>query len=116
MTISTMATPTPKGQSHAPKPADNMRKDQRNVFATMAVFAGISSWVPLVIVVAFPLTLMCALLALATSKRAHQKNGLKAAGVGVALATAALLAHILFAMTGLMVSYIIPVFQSLVGM
>lgn len=70
--------------------SDNLRKDGRNVFATMAVFCGIASWVPLVIVMAFPLTFVCALLALITARMKAQRNGLGAAAIGIALAIAAL--------------------------
>ena len=81
-------------------PADNIARDGRNVFATMAVFAGISSWVPLVIVVALPLTYAAALLALLTGVMRNRRRGLKAAWVGVVLATAAAVVHVLFAGIG----------------
>ena len=81
-------------------PGDHIRKDQRNVFATMAVFAGIGSWVPLVIVLAFPLTFVCATLALVTALRSDARKGLSAAWVGVVLATAALFVHLLVVAIG----------------
>ena len=60
----------------------------------MAVFSGIASWVPLVIVVAFPLTIVCALLALLTAPLRGHRRGLSAAGIGVLLALAALVLHV----------------------
>lgn len=81
-------------------PGDHIRKDKRNVFATMAVFAGIGSWVPLVIVLAFPLTFVCATLALVTALRSDARKGLSAAWIGVLLATAALLVHLLIVAIG----------------
>lgn len=96
-----------------PRIADHMQRDQRNVFATMAVFAGIASWVPLVIVLAFPLTYLCALLALITAVRKDRRRGLKAAWVGVILATVALVIHVSFTVAGLMLSYIVPALRNL---
>ena len=75
-------------------PRDNMNRDNRNVFATMALFAGIASWVPLVIVVAFPLTIVAALVAVVTATRGSQRRGLNAAGVGVLLALSAAVVHL----------------------
>ena len=86
-------------------PGDHIRKDKRNVFATMAVFAGIGSWVPLVIVLAFPLTFVCATLALVTALRSDSRKGLSAAWVGVVLATAALLTHILVVAIGFLAGW-----------
>lgn len=97
-------TPSP-ARRRAHPPADNLRKDGRNLFATMAVFAGIASWVPLVIVMALPLTYLCASLALATSIRRDSRKGLKAAWVGVVLATTALIVHLAIAGIGFVVGW-----------
>lgn len=93
--------------------SDHLRKDERNVFATMAVFAGIASWVPLVIVLAFPLTLLCAALALLTAIRKDRRRGLKAAWVGVVLAVSALALHLAVTFAGLMLAYLIPGIRNL---
>ncbi len=82
---------------------DNLSRDRRNVFATMALFAGIVSWVPLVIVVAFPLTIVSALAALLTATRRSQRRGLNAAGVGVLLAISAAAVHLSVAGLGALV-------------
>lgn len=92
----TSVKPTTNSVAHA----DNIRKDGRNVFATMAVFAGIASWVPLVIVLALPLTYLSALLAVITAVRRDARRGLKAAWVGVVLGTIALIVHISIAALG----------------
>lgn len=116
MTASSHVDPAPSPPRPTSGVADHMRKDRRNVFATMAVFAGISSWVPLVIVLAFPLTLVCALLALVTALHKDQRRGLKAAGVGVFLAVTALAAHLAFTFAGLMISYLVPAIRNLMTM
>lgn len=94
----TATTVTPMTRQHAP--ADNIQKDGRNVFATMAVFAGIASWVPLVIVMALPLTYISALLAVVTAVRKDARHGLKAAWIGVVLGTTALVVHVSIAALG----------------
>lgn len=99
----TVANDLPRRRIHPP--ADNIRKDGRNVFATMAVFAGISAWVPLVIVLAFPLTYLCAALALITALRSDSRKGLKAAWVGVILATVALAVHLTIAAIGFLAGW-----------
>lgn len=109
-------TPPTAHRPRTPRVADHMARDQRNVFATMAVFGGIASWVPLVIVLAFPLTYLCALLAVITAVRKDRRRGLKAAWVGVILATAALFVHISFTVAGLMLSYIVPALKNLMSL
>lgn len=113
-----MSTPPPyipptAGRRRPARIADHMQRDQRNVFATMAVFGGIASWVPLVIVLAFPLTFLCAFLALVTSIRKDQRHGLKAAWIGVVLASVALAIHVSATVAGLMVSYLVPAVRNL---
>lgn len=88
------------------RPADNIRRDERNVFATMAVFGGITSWVPLVIVLALPLTYISAILALIFALRKDSRKGLSAALVGVTLGTAALGVHLAVAAVGGAVGWI----------
>lgn len=86
--------------------SDNLRKDKRNVFAVMAVFSGIASWVPLVIVMAFPLTIVCWLLALLTAPKAETRNGINAAWIGLFLALGALVLHMSIAALGGIVGFI----------
>lgn len=99
----TLLSTMPKSRLHPP--ADNIRKDGRNLFATMAVFAGIASWVPLVIVLAFPLTFLCAGLAIVTSIRRDSRKGLKAAWIGVVLATTAMIVHLSIVAIGFMIGW-----------
>lgn len=115
MTPTTHADSVPVAAATAgaqPRIADHLRRDKRNVFATMAVFAGIASWVPLVIVLAFPLTLVCAVLALVTAVRKDQRRGLKAAWVGVVLAVSALALHLAVTLAGLMLAYLVPAIRN----
>lgn len=98
--------PLPRAAGGPPRPADHIRRDERNVFATMAVFGGISSWVPLVIVLALPLTYVAAVLALIVAIRRDSRKGLSAALVGVALGTAALAVHLAVAAVGGAVGWI----------
>lgn len=103
----------PNRRRRAHPPADNLRKDGRNLFATMAVFAGIASWVPLVIVLALPLTYICATLAVITAVRSDARKGLKAAWVGVVLATVALLVHLAIVSVGFIFGWAGSLFQHL---
>lgn len=72
---------------------NQMKREGRNVFALITLFCGITSWVPWVIVITFPLTLMFALLAVLTSWRSDSRRGMDAAFYGTLLAVTALAAH-----------------------
>lgn len=99
-------------QSSTRAVSDNLRKDKRNVFAVMALFSGIASWVPLVIVMALPVTVVCWVLALVTAGRADSHRGVSAAWIGLALAGAALVLHMLVASLGGLVWWIGDLFRA----
>lgn len=79
---------------------NTMQREGRNVFALLTLFCGITSWVPWVIVITFPLAIAFAGLALLTAWKRDQRRGLDAALHGVLLAVAALATH-LFIVGGL---------------
>jgi hypothetical protein len=85
---------------------DNIRKEDRNIFAVMALFGGICSWVPLVIVVAFPLTLVAAVLSVFTVWRRQSRRGFGAMMFGLILAITALATHLAVASLGGVVGWI----------
>lgn len=82
------------------RPSDNIERENRNVFAVMTLFAGICSWVPLVIVVAFPLTIVAALLSLFTVWRRKSRRGFGATVFGLSLSFTAVVTHLLVASLG----------------
>ncbi|MFT4703882.1 MAG: hypothetical protein ACI81R_001577 [Bradymonadia bacterium] len=73
-----------------PGGASRRKKRPRNHAAMLALFCGISSWVPLIIVITGPLTFLFALIALVLSVRSGHREQLNMAGAGVILALCAL--------------------------
>lgn len=87
-------------QSNSARPSDNILRENRNIFAVMTLFAGICSWVPLVIVVAFPLTILAAILSLFTVWRKKSRRGFGATIFGLSLSFTAVATHLLVASLG----------------
>lgn len=76
----------PARAAQQPVPADSITRDGRNIFGVMTLFAGICSWVPFVVVVAFPLAATFALLSVGYALRTGRFVGLNATGVGLVMA------------------------------
>lgn len=93
-------------QSENTHAQDGIRGERRNVFAVMTLFAGICSWVPLVIVVAFPLAVFSAVLSVATVWRKESRRGFNATVFGLVLACSALFTHLAVASLGGIVGWI----------
>lgn len=96
----------PRAKRRGPPRSDNIRRENRNVFAVMTLFAGICSWVPLVIVVAFPLALASALLSLVTVWRHRSRRGFSATIFGLILAVTAVCVHLAVAGLGGIIGWI----------
>ena len=65
---------------------DRVAERRGNVFAFLALVSGVCSWVPLVVLVTAPLTLVFGLLALWNARRRGTRQGTAAAAWGLVLA------------------------------
>jgi hypothetical protein len=77
---------------------DRVRQESRNQWAFLSLFMGVCAWVPLVILMAAPLSLGFAAIAFATSKRQGSTRGLGGAVYGVVLTCIAIVLHLSFAL------------------
>ena len=77
---------------------DRVKQEQRNMWAFLSLFMGVCAWVPLLILLAAPLSLGFAVIAFATSRRQHHTRGVAAAGYGVFLTLFAIVLHSSFAL------------------
>jgi hypothetical protein len=76
------------GSTHprAQRTPDRVAERRGNVFAFLSLVSGVCSWVPLVVLVTGPLTLVFGLLAFWTARRRGTRQGTAAAVWGLVLA------------------------------
>ena len=77
---------------------DRVKQEQRNMWAFLSLFMGVCAWVPLLILLAAPLSLGFAVLAFVTARRQNHSRGIAAAGYGVFLTLFAIVLHSSFAL------------------
>lgn len=91
--------PTPAATTHS-----RMHQERRNIFALLALFCGITAWVPWVVVLAAPLAWIFAIAAHVTALRRDQRRGLQLAWAGAVLAALGVALHLaivfVFALAG----------------
>lgn len=75
-------------------PPNRMQEERRNVLALLALFCGIASWVPWIVVITAPLAWGFAIAAHVTALRRNQRRGLQLAWLGALLAALGVLLHL----------------------